>query len=211
MTVRVVHALEVIDVEHHQRQIRSVPAREGELHPELAVEMLAVVRARERVRHARLVELAQKLLLPLVGERIAEYRLRSELNQVAVAQHGPFDLLPADERPVGRLRVLDDVRAVLEQNRGVLAAHTVVAQPDFALVGAADPVQLVTELQHVPELGAACADEQVAVLGLTLRAALAQVRQIDHGGPLQRIVVVTEHEPLLGVVFTHYGCPTSSQ
>ena len=49
--VRVVEALEMVDVDHDDRQVRSVPAARGELAIQERIEEARVVQAGQRVRH----------------------------------------------------------------------------------------------------------------------------------------------------------------
>src|SRR4029079_6749770 len=130
-----------------------------------------------------------------------------ELDQVAVAQRGAFDLLAADEGAGGRGGVLDGVDAALEKDVGVAAAHAVVAQPDFAIVGAPDAVRLLAELQDLPELRAARANQQMAVLDLTLAPdVLAQIVEVDDARAREPRVAAQHEAPrrfLLGSLVSH--------
>ena len=109
MAVRVVHSLEVIDVEERERHVDLVAPRVGQLRTQLRVEVLAVVRAGQRVGHARVVQLLEQRFLALVRDRVAEDRGGAELNHVTVAQQLARHALTLHERAVGRLRVFDQV------------------------------------------------------------------------------------------------------
>ena len=151
--------------------------------------MFAVVRPGERVGDARFVELSQEELLTLVRDRKPKDGLRSELDEVPVAEPCAFDALPRDERAVRRLRVFDEVTAFVRADQCVLAADAVVIEPNLALLRAPDTYWLRSEPRHVAELSSPRADQQRSILGLAPRASSAKARQGHDRGELGGVVV----------------------
>src|SRR5690606_37651415 len=100
VAVGVVDALEMVDVEQHERRLRRVSRGEGDLGPQPLVEMEAVVGAGERVPRARLVKLAEEPLLPGVGQLESERSLRAEREGAPVLDAPSGDALPRDEGAV---------------------------------------------------------------------------------------------------------------
>src|SRR5450631_4512518 len=89
--VRVVDGLEMVYVEHHQRQVRLGPCREGELAFEAVGEILLVERFREVIAQCRFVHLALEDLVEAVVVGELEHRARSDEDLVAVFERVAVD------------------------------------------------------------------------------------------------------------------------
>ena len=178
VSVGVVDALEVIEVEHHQRHYGVVAARVGDLDLEPLFEVLAVVAAGQRVAHRRFVELVQHSLLARVGVGVAKHHRRPELEYVAVVEHVARDLVATQEGAVGAAHVLQRVTVPVTHDASVLAAHTVVGEHDARLGVPSQGPLIGVERKDLPHAGAVHAHQDMAV-GLGRQRRTPQVSQVD--------------------------------
>src|SRR5687767_12271087 len=110
--VGVVHVLEMIEVEHQKRERRLVTLGIGDFRGEPLFEMLAVIRARQRVEHARFVEPPERALLRLVGEPEAQLDVGTHRYAIPFRKRMlPGYAYPPDEGAVARAEILDHVFA----------------------------------------------------------------------------------------------------
>ena len=89
-----------------------MPLRVGDLAGQPLDEVPAVVGARQRVAHRRLVELLGDALGLRVEDGEREDDVGPDVDAVAALQLGALDALAVDERPVGRAQVLEHVDPV---------------------------------------------------------------------------------------------------
>lgn len=101
----VVDLLEVVDVEHHERQRHPVAQAVRELLAERVEEVLLVEDAREAVARGRLVDGALVLLLELVLNAELHDGVGADLNLVAVLQGGDVHLDAVEVRAVRRAEI----------------------------------------------------------------------------------------------------------
>jgi len=106
VSVGVVHFLEVVDVEHEERQGRAMTAAERDLLLEAIEEVLLVERLREVVAERGVVHRALEVFFELVVIRELEDGRRAELDLVAVFQRARLDERAIHERSVRAAQIL---------------------------------------------------------------------------------------------------------
>ena len=130
VAVRVVELLEVIDVEHEQRQRLRVPLGEADLGAEPLDEVAAVERARQPVAQRRLEQLPLRRLLDGVVARELEHRRLADADLHALFEHALLHALAVDEGAVLRAEI-GEQRAVGDGRDARVAARDafVLGQP----------------------------------------------------------------------------------
>ncbi len=151
--------------------------------------MLAVVAAGQCVAHAGFVQLAKDVFLVLVRDRVAEDDARPELDHVAVGELALLDPLALHEAAVGRFEILHRIAAALAPELRMVPTHARVVQPDVRFHAAADAVLGVVQADHLPQLVAVHAHQQVAIARRGgLRA--PQLGEVDDRSALGPLVVI---------------------
>ena len=175
VSVRVVHLLEVIEVEEHEAERRLVPVRVGHLGREPLDEVLSIVDFGERVLRGRFVELVRELLLGFVQDREANDDVRADLDAVTGAQLGALDAAPTDERAVRGAQVLDlELPVHRSEDPRVRAGDAHVLDAHLHLAPAADRRLVRVDREHLPRVDAREDGEQGAI-------ALDDGRRRQHG------------------------------
>jgi hypothetical protein len=149
MSVRVVDALEVIEIEHQHRERGLVALRVREFGRETLAEMLSVVGAGERIENARFVEAPEQAFLGFVGEAEAELDARPERKTISLAERLGRHAVAADEGSVARTEVFEDVSFGSAANDPrVPAADARIFDANGAVPGATDDVLVEEERVH---------------------------------------------------------------
>jgi len=170
--VGVVDALEVIDVEHDERQLAPVPLGPGDLAREGLVEGALVARLRERVAHHEAVDLLVVAGLHVVAGHVLQDGA-PDLDLRAVGQLHLADGRVVDERPVRGPEVLHVAAAGAKEEPRVLSADAVLGQEQVDGLYPADDERLTPKLDALAHVGAVEHHEE--------RGALRQVG--DGGAP----------------------------
>src|SRR6185503_20026146 len=113
VAVRVVDALEVVDVEVEQAEPALVAVREGDLGRETLVEIATVVVSHQCVARGRFEELARDALFYLVDQVESHDDAGAERDARAVAELGAVDAAAVDPGAVLRSEIFDDPRAAV--------------------------------------------------------------------------------------------------
>ena len=157
--VLVVDLLEVVDVEHHQRQRPLVARAARDLLLEVLDEVALVERLRQTVDDGHAVDLLVVGGLDVAADEELEDRV-ADLEEIAVTQGVLRDLRVVDVAAVGRAEVLHRPARAGARDLGVAARHRVAVDLDVAVGAAADGDLLgAGELVALAELGAGRVDE----------------------------------------------------
>ena len=159
----VVDALEVVDVEHDQRQVAAVAQRAPDLALERLDEVAPVEDLREAVDRGEPVDLLVVRVLDVVaGEELED--AAADLDEVAVAQHVLVDHLVVDVGAVGRPHVAQHDRVAGVDDLAVVARHRFLIDLDVGLRRPADDDLRPVEVELLAELEAVD-DDQARLLG----------------------------------------------
>ena len=164
----VVHALEEIDVEHHQREHRAVALGERELGLETLEEMALVEGLGEAIAEGGLVHVLLEADLEIVVIGELENRRRADADFVAVLQHSPRDPLVVDLRAVGTTEIFDDEIAADLEDAGVPARHAVFVQADVGVRRATDEHLGGFDAEHRTD-GLADEHDEIGTVAVRLR------------------------------------------
>src|SRR5690606_5244136 len=182
MTEGVVRLLEVVDVEDEQRQRPFVTTRPAQLALEGLHEVAAVVDLREAIDRAEPESLfVIGALDVLAGEKLEDRA--TDLHEVAIVQIGLVDLVVVDVGAVRRLVVAEAHALVVDDEPGVLAGNSVLAQADVVARRTPDGDFSAGDVVLTPQI-LAVDDHQAGVLRLsrsTCRRVLFRVDDSDDG------------------------------
>lgn len=181
MSVRVVHAFEVIDVEHDERQRRDVALGVRELRLESADEITLVESFRQTVaqrgvEHA-LLEIDVEMIV--VGE--LEDRDRSEADLVAIFEDSLRNAGAVDQRAVRAVEVLDDVVVAGSNDAGMFSRDAFVVQADAGGLSSTKDHLATLDLVHLPDVRA-LEHDQIGTITLRPRPKLV-LELFDMGDP----------------------------
>ena len=122
MSERVVHPLEVIDVDDDERERRPMPDRIGHLSVQSLVEIAAIVEVSERVPHGRVVEPALRLVLELVVQANPQHGVLADVHPRAVMhEQRRLKALAVHERAIPTTEILDPARPTTATDAHLLA------------------------------------------------------------------------------------------
>ncbi len=159
----VVDLLEVIDVEHDQRQRPLVTRAARDLAVERLEEVALVVGLRETIDDGHAVDLFVVRRLDVRADEELEDRV-ADLEQVAVAQAILRDLFVVHVAAVGRAEIFHGPAGALARDLRVAARHGIAIDLDVAVGATADRALGVAELEALPQLGPARIDQYQASL-----------------------------------------------
>jgi hypothetical protein len=163
VTVSVVDALEVIEVDDDHRERRAAPDGGREIRSEPRFELPAVEDAGEPVADARLVHTGERLLLLGVDEVEAQRRAGAEAHPIAVLEPSPRYARVVDVGAVERSIVLDDVSGSLTNDAGVNPGERHVVELHAARASAAQRPNVAEQRMQAPGLAPAHADEHASI------------------------------------------------
>ncbi len=195
VTERVVDALEVIDVEHQERERRVVAARVGDFLLEAIEEMFFVERLGEVVAERGVVHRALEIFFELVVVGELEDRRRAELDLVAVAEPARLHHVAVHERAVGAAEVLDPDDLLFDGDARVPARDAVVTETDGRRCAAPDDALAAFEPVHLADVRPLKHDQIRAVARAAAHELAHDVAHLRHVR-LFAVVVVERRHPI---------------
>ena len=158
VAVAVVDLLEVVDVEHHQRQRPPVAVRARDLALERLEEVALVEDLRQAVDGRQAVDLLVVGVLDVAAGQELEDRA-ADLDEIAVAQDVLVDRLVVDVGAVGRAEIADQDRLAGVDDLRVIARDRFLIDLDVALRRSADHQRRRVEVVLLAQLGAVDHDQ----------------------------------------------------
>ena len=166
----IVDLLEVIHVEHEQRQGRRMPLCVRDFGIKPVEEVALVARLGRPVVERRVVHPLLKALFKFVGVRELKDGRRSHLDLVAIAQDGATHRVPIDEGPVGALEIHDPHVAAATSDLRVVARYPIVLQANGRIRRPTDDHVRLIDAEHLAESVSCQNDEVGAIAGAARRA-----------------------------------------
>jgi phytoene dehydrogenase-like protein len=192
VSVGVVDRFEVVEVDEHEAQDGLVSAGIAHLGLQTFVQVLAIVRARQGVTDAGLVEVPKHSLLVGVGDGVSKDGSWSELNDIAIAERVLRHLDAADEGAVRGSQVLEVELITLLDEASVPPTDAFRGQVDVALRKPPDGPGVLGEGEDLPDCRAVHAHEDVLS---ALRNHGQERGPIDDRRSLTLVVEFVRHVP----------------
>jgi hypothetical protein len=168
VAVLVVDRLEVIDVEHQQRQRPAVARAARDLALEELEEVALVVGAGQGVHDRHLVDLFVVARLDAGARQELEDR-RADLQEVSVAQYRARHRHVVDVRAVGRLQVLDRPGIAVAKHARVAPRHRIAIDLDVAIRAAPEHDLVALQRKPLPHVRPRRVDQHEARFACFLR------------------------------------------
>lgn len=171
MSVRVVHALEVIDVEHDERERRDVALGVGELRLESADEITLVESFRQTVAQRGVEHALLEIDVEMIVVRELEDRDRSEADLVAIFEDSLRNAGAVDQRSIRAVEVLDDVVVAGSNDASMFSRDAFVVQSDAGGLSSTKDHLAPLDLVHLPDVRA-LEHDQISTITLRPRPKL---------------------------------------
>jgi hypothetical protein len=151
--MRIVDALEVVQVEQHEAEWVAVALAARELALDRLLEVAAIVQLCETIQGHQAIDLFVILRLDVVAGQELEHRA-ADANLIAVSQEPLADRHLVDEGAVGRVEIAQHPAPCAAHHAGVVAGDVVDVELHVDRGGAAQDQVAILECDALPDLGA---------------------------------------------------------